>query len=657
MSDRKPLMAGNWKMNHNHLEAIQVVQKLSYRLEKKDYDAVEVVVCPSFTALRSVQTTLEGDRIPIGLGAQNCYFETEGAYTGEVSPTMLAKLHVQYVIVGHSERRELFGETDDIVSKKLRAVLAADMQPIVCVGESLEQREAGETDELVAGQIRAAFLNVPAEKAERCVVAYEPIWAIGTGRTATPDDANATIGVIRSTLRDMIGATADVMRILYGGSMKPGNAADLMAMPEIDGGLVGGASLDPDDYAENHPVCPISWLPPRYPVLRVYRDRLSARRSRSDHQRNADHYPGDRFVDPHRVHSPALGAWWRPFRHVRRRRGWIIGRIYGRGAQPGPPHRRRLAGLRLHDDAAFTAPLTVRFRNDFIPSKRCRERRMARYFPRALVVAVALALTAAACGSSGNSAAKTPTSGGTSGSTAAVPQGGTVVIGAEQEPDCFDWIGQCSGSSWGTWMAQLETQPQAFRIDVEKDGSLKTVPGAVLAGMPKFQASPVETITYNINPAAVWSDGVPITCADFQYTEAQVKSGPDIYDRTGYTGIASVTCPTPKTVVVKYAKGQTFASWQQLFASAVRHPSVTPPGRQEPRQVVEGRLHVVGRPVVRQVEEGHLDHPHAEPEVLGAEAAPRQGRVPVRVRHRGGVPGVQVGPGRRDLPAAPDRRR
>jgi triosephosphate isomerase len=249
MAERKPLMAGNWKMHHTHLEAIQVVQKLSYRLEKQDYDDVEVVVCPAFTALRSVQTTLEGDRIPIGLGAQNCYFETQGAFTGEVSPTMLAKLHVQYVIVGHSERRELFAETDDIVAKKLRAVLAADMQPIVCVGESLAQREAGETDAFVAGQVQAAFANLPSDKAARCVVAYEPIWAIGTGRNATPDDANTTIGVIRSTLRDIVGGTADELRILYGGSMKPGNAADLMAMPEVDGGLVGGASLDPDDFA------------------------------------------------------------------------------------------------------------------------------------------------------------------------------------------------------------------------------------------------------------------------------------------------------------------------------------------------------------------------------------------------------------------------
>src|ERR1700690_518450 len=166
MADRKPLMAGNWKMHHTHLEAIQVVQKLSYRLEKQDYEDVEVVVCPAFTALRSVQTTLEGDRISIGLGAQNCWYETQGAFTGEVSALMLAKLHVQYVIVGHSERREIMGETDDIVAKKLRAVLAAGMRPIVCVGETLEQREAGETDEFVAGQVRAALANLPADKAE-----------------------------------------------------------------------------------------------------------------------------------------------------------------------------------------------------------------------------------------------------------------------------------------------------------------------------------------------------------------------------------------------------------------------------------------------------------------------------------------------------------
>jgi len=250
MTDRKPLMAGNWKMHHTHLEAIQVVQKLSYRLEAKDYDRVEVVVIPAFTALRSVQTTIDGDRLKLGLGAQNCHWEPQGAYTGEVSAPMLAKLNVRYVIVGHSERRELFGETDEIVAKKLRAVLAAGMTPILCVGETLEEREAGTTDDKVKRQIEAAFDRLPAEDIARCVVAYEPIWAIGTGRNATPDDANATIGVIRGHVQVGLGETiAGGMRILYGGSVKPGNVADLMAMPEIDGGLVGGASLDPDEFA------------------------------------------------------------------------------------------------------------------------------------------------------------------------------------------------------------------------------------------------------------------------------------------------------------------------------------------------------------------------------------------------------------------------
>jgi triosephosphate isomerase len=249
MADRKPFIAGNWKMHHTHLEAIQVVQKLSYRLDQHDFDDIDIVVCPPFTALRSVQTTLEGDRIPIALGAQNCHFEPEGAFTGEISAPMLAKLHVQHVIVGHSERRQLMGETDDIVTKKLRAVLAAGMSPILCVGETLDQRETGQTDDIVTGQVRAAFANLPADAAARCIVAYEPIWAIGTGRNATPDDANTTIGVIRSVIRDLIDGGADETRLLYGGSMKPGNAADLMAMPDIDGGLVGGASLEPDEFA------------------------------------------------------------------------------------------------------------------------------------------------------------------------------------------------------------------------------------------------------------------------------------------------------------------------------------------------------------------------------------------------------------------------
>jgi triosephosphate isomerase (TIM) len=250
MTDRKPLMAGNWKMNHTHLEAIQVVQKLGVRLDNKDFDRVDVVVCPAFTALRSVQTTIDGDKLRIGLGAQNCHWEPSGAFTGEVSAPMLAKLHVQYVIVGHSERRELMGETDEIVAKKLRAVLAAGMTPIICVGETLAEREAGSADAKVQGQIEAAFQRLPMEDASRCIVAYEPVWAIGTGQNATPEDANTTIGVIRRHVRVGLGdVLADSLRILYGGSMKPGNVADLMSMPEIDGGLVGGASLDPDEFA------------------------------------------------------------------------------------------------------------------------------------------------------------------------------------------------------------------------------------------------------------------------------------------------------------------------------------------------------------------------------------------------------------------------
>ncbi len=249
MSARKPLMAGNWKMHHTHLEAIQVVQKLSYRLEKQDYQRTDVVVCPAFTALRSVQTTLDADRIPIALGAQNVHPEEKGAFTGEVSAPMLAKLNVRFVIVGHSERREIFGETDDFVNRKVKAVLAAGMQPILCCGETLEEREAGETENKVRRQVTAGLAGVSPADAEAVVVAYEPIWAIGTGRNATPDDANTTISVIRSTLRDVVDETAGVMRVLYGGSVKPGNAAELMAQPEIDGALVGGASLDADDFA------------------------------------------------------------------------------------------------------------------------------------------------------------------------------------------------------------------------------------------------------------------------------------------------------------------------------------------------------------------------------------------------------------------------
>jgi triosephosphate isomerase len=250
MSERTPIIAGNWKMHHDHLVAIQVVQKLSYRLDKDDYEAVEVVVCPPFTDLRTLQTLIEADKLHIGLGAQNCFFEDQGAFTGEVSPPMLAKLQVRYVIVGHSERRQLFNETDETVNRKLKAVQTHGMTPIVCVGETLEEREAGATAARVTEQTRGAFAGVKADAAATCILAYEPIWAIGTGRNATPEDANDTIGVIRGALRDLYGGeTAEAVRIQYGGSVKAGNAKALMAMPEIDGALVGGASLDPDEFA------------------------------------------------------------------------------------------------------------------------------------------------------------------------------------------------------------------------------------------------------------------------------------------------------------------------------------------------------------------------------------------------------------------------
>lgn len=247
---RKPLISGNWKMNHNHLEAIQVIQKLSYMLTAEDYQAVDVSVHPPFTDLRSVQTVLDADRIPIFLGAQNCHWEVTGAFTGEVSPLFLAKLNVTYVIVGHSERRELFGETDDAVNRKAKAVIAHGMTPILCVGETLAEREAGDTDTKVEGQVRAGLAGIAPEVVAAGVVAYEPIWAIGTGRTATADDAQTTIAHIRRIVADVAGTdAAAAVRIQYGGSVKAGNIADLMARPDIDGALVGGASLDPEDFA------------------------------------------------------------------------------------------------------------------------------------------------------------------------------------------------------------------------------------------------------------------------------------------------------------------------------------------------------------------------------------------------------------------------
>jgi triosephosphate isomerase (TIM) len=247
---RRPLISGNWKMHHNHFEAIQTVQKLSYRLTKDDHEALDVSVHPPFTDLRSIQTLLGTEKIPILLGAQHCHWEDKGAFTGEVSPGMLAKLDVAYVIAGHSERRELFGETDEMVNQKVKAILKNGMTPIMCVGETLEEREAGETDAKVSSQVKAGLAGVKADQVGAMVIAYEPIWAIGTGRTATPDDAQATCSLVRSTVAEVFGADAAAsIRVQYGGSVKPGNAGELMAQPDIDGALVGGASLDPDDFA------------------------------------------------------------------------------------------------------------------------------------------------------------------------------------------------------------------------------------------------------------------------------------------------------------------------------------------------------------------------------------------------------------------------
>lgn len=247
---RRPLISGNWKMHHHHFEAIQTVQKLAYRLAKDDYAAVDVSVHPPFTDLRSIQTLLQSEDIPIALGAQHCHWEEKGAFTGEVAPSMLAKLDVTYVIVGHSERRELFGETDEQVNLKVRAIVKNEMTPILCVGETLDEREAGGTEDKVAGQVRAGLAGLSREQVAAMVIAYEPIWAIGTGRTATPDDAQTTCALVRATVAEVSGAEAAAsVRIQYGGSVKPGNAAELMGQPDIDGALVGGASLDADDFA------------------------------------------------------------------------------------------------------------------------------------------------------------------------------------------------------------------------------------------------------------------------------------------------------------------------------------------------------------------------------------------------------------------------
>jgi len=247
---RMPMIAGNWKMYKTSGQGAILVQNLEERVESM-WDRVECVVCPPFTGLKSASTVIELDRLNLGLGAQNVHWESEGAFTGEISVPMLKELRCDYCIVGHSERREMFGETDDTVNKKVHALLAAEIIPIMCCGETLATREAEETDSWVRSQVRAGLEGISAEDAARIVIAYEPIWAIGTGRTPTPEQANDVCRSIRATVGAMFGPEAALTaRVLYGGSVKPENARMFMVEPDIDGALVGGAALDAVSFAE-----------------------------------------------------------------------------------------------------------------------------------------------------------------------------------------------------------------------------------------------------------------------------------------------------------------------------------------------------------------------------------------------------------------------
>ncbi|MGY1815334.1 triose-phosphate isomerase [Blastococcus sp. SYSU D00820] len=248
---RRPLIAGNWKMHLTHLEAIGLVQKLVFSLKEGQLDAAEVVVLPPFTALRSVQTLVTGDKLPVGYGAQDLSVHDSGAYTGEVSGAMLAALACGFVVVGHSERRALHGETDATVAAKVSAALRHGLVPILCVGEGLEVRRSGGHVGHCTDQLDAALAGRTAEEVRGIVLAYEPVWAIGTGEVATPEDAQEVCGALRARLAERFGQeTADVVRILYGGSVKAGNTAGILAGPDIDGALVGGASLDADEFAQ-----------------------------------------------------------------------------------------------------------------------------------------------------------------------------------------------------------------------------------------------------------------------------------------------------------------------------------------------------------------------------------------------------------------------
>jgi triosephosphate isomerase len=244
---RKPIIAGNWKMHKTAGEGTKLVQELN-ALTRAVTD-VEIVVCPPFTALAAAAAAVAGTNI--GLGAQNMHWEEKGAFTGEIAPGMLKDIGCTHVIIGHSERRQYFAETDQTVNKKLKAALKAGLKPIMCVGETLTEREANSTEQVVGVQVKDGLEGLSAEQVAGLVIAYEPVWAIGTGRTASAEDANAVCGFIRRTVAKMFGqASADSVRIQYGGSVKPDNVAELMAKPDIDGALVGGASLEADSFSK-----------------------------------------------------------------------------------------------------------------------------------------------------------------------------------------------------------------------------------------------------------------------------------------------------------------------------------------------------------------------------------------------------------------------
>ncbi|MFF8945070.1 triose-phosphate isomerase [Streptomyces sp. NPDC014864] len=251
MSTRTPLMAGNWKMNLNHLEAIAHVQKLAFALADKDYEAVEVAVLPPFTDLRSVQTLVDGDKLQIKYGAQDVSQHDSGAYTGEISGSMLAKLKCTYVVIGHSERRQYHAETDELVNAKTKAAFRHGLTPILCVGEELAVREAGNQVSHTLAQVEGGLKDLPAEQVESIVIAYEPVWAIGTGKVCGAEDAQEVCAAVRGKIAELYSQdVADKVRIQYGGSVKSGNVAEIMAQADIDGALVGGASLDADEFVK-----------------------------------------------------------------------------------------------------------------------------------------------------------------------------------------------------------------------------------------------------------------------------------------------------------------------------------------------------------------------------------------------------------------------